>query len=247
MTPANLNNAQLTELKGQLELAEADLRRRLAEQGHYGLSGSLRDNTSELSTLDNHPADIGSETFERGKDLALNEHAELRLTRIQDALAKIENGNYGNCEACGQAISYERLQAIPETEYCVEHSPQSFVSAKRPVEELFLAPPFGRTSLDEHEDQNGFDGEDTWQIVEGFGTSNSPAMAEDNEIDDYNDMEIEASAELDGFVEPYESFVATDIYGQNVFFYRNGVYRKHMEATEHLDSEDSLSDGSNTY
>lgn len=239
MTSANLNNTQLAELKDQLERAEADLRHRLAEQEHFGLNGSLRDNTSELSAIDNHPADIGSETFERGKDLALNEHAELRLTRIQDALAKLENGTYGCCKACGQAIGYERLQAIPETEYCREHSPQSFVSAKRPIEEQFLAPPFGRTSLDEHEEQNGFDGEDAWQIVEGFGTSNSPAMAEDNEIDDYNDMEIEASAELDGFVEPYESFVATDIYGQNVFFYRNGVYRKHMEATEHLDSEDS--------
>lgn len=238
MTSANLNNAQLAELKDQLERAEADLRHRLAEEGHYGLNGSFRDNTSELSAIDNHPADIGSETFERGKDLALNEHAELRLTRIQKALAKLENGTYGCCETCGQAISYERLQAIPETEYCVEHSPQSFVSAKRPIEELFLAPPFGRTSLDEHEEQNGFDGEDAWQIVESFGTSDSPAMAEDNEIDDYNDMEIEASAELDGFVEPYESFVATDIYGQHVFFYRNGLYRKHMEATDHLDSED---------
>lgn len=247
MTPTNLSKAQLTQLKRQLEQTEAYLRQRLDEQDHYGLRSSLRDNTSELSAIDNHPADVGSETFERGKDLALNEHTELQLTRIEDALERIHDGSYGSCATCGQPISYERLQAVPETEYCLEHSPQSFVSAGRPIEELFLAPPFGRTSLDEHEDQNGFDGEDAWQIVEGFGTSNSPAMAEDNEIDDYNDMEIEASDELDGFVEPYESFIATDIYGQNVFFYRNGVYRKHMEATEHLDSEDSLGGGSNKY
>lgn len=239
MTSANLNKSQLAQLKDQLQQAEVELRHRLAEQEHYGLGSSLREQTSELSTIDNHPADLASETFERGKDLALNDHAELRLARIEEAISKLENDTYGCCETCEQPIDYERLQAIPETKYCREHSPQSFVSEQRPIEELFLTPPFGRTSLDEHEDQNGFDGEDAWQIVEGFGTSDSPAMSEDNEIDDYQDMEIEASAELDGFVEPYESFVATDIYGQHVFFYRNDIYRKHMETTEQLDSEDS--------
>lgn len=244
---SHLTEQQLAELKSDLENAKQDTYSRLEDKEHYGLRGSLRDNTSELSSIDNHPADIGSEMFERGKDLALNEHDELQLTRINGALERMARGTYGICETCGKPISFERLKAIPETSYCKEDSKQTFVSERRPVEELILTPPFGRTSLDEHEDQNGFDGEDTWQIVESFGTSNSPAMAEDNEIDDYNDMEIEASEELDGFVEPYESFIATDIYGENVFFYRNGVYRKHMEATEHLDSEDSLGTGSNKY
>ncbi|MNR13635.1 hypothetical protein D3C85_1300510 [compost metagenome] len=60
-------------------------------------------------------------------------------------------------------------------------------------------------------------------------------------------MEIESGSELDGFVEPYESFVATDITGTEVFFYRNGQYRKHMSSTKHLESEDSLGTGSNEY
>ncbi|RCX22848.1 TraR/DksA family transcriptional regulator [Fontibacillus phaseoli] len=244
---SHLTKQQLAELKLDLENEIKATCRRLEEKEHYGLRGSVRDNTSELSTIDNHPADIGSEMFERGKDFALNEHDELKLTRINGALDRMAEGTYGYCQTCGQPISLERLKAVPETAFCIEHSPQSFVSAGRPIEELFLAPPFGRTSLDEHEDQNGFDGEDAWQIVESYGTSDSPALAEDNEIDDYNDMEIEASEELDGFVEPYETFLATDIYGENVVFYRNGVYRKYMESTEHLDSEDSLGTGSNKY
>ncbi len=244
---SHLTKQQLAELKSDLELAREETYQMLEDKEHYGLRGSLRDNTSELSSIDNHPADVGTEMFERGKDLALNEHDELRLTRINGALDRMAEGTYGYCQTCHEPITFERLKAVPETAYCINDSPQSFVSAKRPIEELFLAPPFGRTSLDEHDDQNGFDGEDAWQIVEGFGTSNSPALAEDNEIDDYNDMEIEASDELDGFVEPYETFVATDIYGENVIFYRNGLYRKHMQATEHLDSEDSLGTGSNKY
>lgn len=244
---SHLTKQQRAKLKKMLEDAQKDVNSRLSQNGHYGMEESLRDNTGELSTMDNHPADLGSELFERGKDIALIEQNELMLTRINGALQAIDDGSYGTCITCGQPISFERLSVIPETLYCKEHSPQSFVSASRPIEEHFLAPPFGRTSLDEHDDQNGFDGEDTWQIVESYGTSNSPAFAEESEVDDYNDMEIEASSELDGFVEPFESFIATDIYGEKVFFYRNGVYRKMMSSTEDLDSEDSLGTGSNTY
>ncbi|MBA9085253.1 YteA family regulatory protein [Fontibacillus solani] len=243
----HLTNEQRAELKAKLEAARKDLNSRLSQNDHYGMEESLRDNTGELSNIDNHPADLGSEMYERGKDIALIEQNELMLTRIEGALQAMEDGSYGVCITCGKPISYERLGAIPETLYCKDHSPQSFVSAARPVEEQFLAPPFGRTSLDEHDDETEFDGEDSWQIVESYGTSNSPAFAEESEVDDYNDMEIEASSELDGFVEPFESFIATDIYGEKVFFYRNGVYRKMMSATEDLDSEDSLGTGSNTY
>lgn len=243
----HLTKQLLTELEAELRSEQHSIKTKLSANDHYGLDGSLRDNTSELSAIDNHPADIGTELFERGKDLALTDHDELRLTRVEGALDRMAKGTYGYCLTCEQPIDIERLKAIPETAYCKEHSPQTTVSTGRPVEEQFLYPPFGRTSLDEHDDETEFDGEDAWQIVESYGTSNTPAMAEEDEIDDYNDMEIEASRELDGFVEPYESFVATDIYGQEVFFYRNGQYRKHMSATEYLDSEESLGDGPNTY
>ncbi|WP_110932188.1 TraR/DksA C4-type zinc finger protein [Paenibacillus bouchesdurhonensis] len=243
----HLTKQLLAELEAELRSEQQSIQAKLSANEHYGLNRSIRDNTSELSAVDNHPADIGTELFERGKDLALTDHDELRLTRVEDALDRIAEGTYGYCLTCDQAIDIQRLKAIPETAYCKEHSPQSKVSAHRPVEEQVLYPPFGRTSLDERADETEFDGEDAWQIVESYGTSNSPAMAEEDEIDDYNDMEIEASRELDGFVEPYESFVATDIYGQEVFFYRNGQYRKHMSATKYLDSEESLGDGPNTY
>lgn len=242
----HLTQYQLTELKSKLQADQESLSQRLEQNDHYGIGQSLRDNTSEFSSLDNHPADIGTELFEREKDLALCDHDELQLTRIEDALERIDNGEYGICATCGKPISYERLSAIPETAYCKEHSPQSFVSTDRPVEEQLLSPPFGRTSMDEYENP-GFDGEDTWQILESYGSSTSPAYSEDSEIDSYNDMGIEADREMDGFVETYESYVATDIYGQNVFFYRNGQYQELMSSTEHLDSEDSLGTGPNTY
>jgi len=122
------------------------------------------------------------------------------------------------------------LQAVPATKYCKEHSPVQRHSERRPIEEQFFNPPFGRTSLDEQE-QTQFDGEDAWQIVEKWGTSDSPAMAENREIDDINDdyshFSIE-SDENDGYVEPLESFLAADIHGKLISVVRNLEYLRYM-------------------
>ncbi len=51
------------------------------------------------------------------------EHAlETKLKNVNDALAKIESGEYGKCEKCGKDISYEKLKIVPETKNCKECS-----------------------------------------------------------------------------------------------------------------------------
>jgi YteA family regulatory protein len=228
-----LTERQLKELRLNLLEEKASLEKRLSENEHFGLShDSLRQNTDELSTYDNHPADIGTETYERAKDIALAENAEHQLEQVDTALRNIEEGTYGRCKTCGAPIGYERLSAIPTTEYCKEHVPDPHLSDRRPVEERLLAPPFGRTSLDGRDhSQNQFDGEDAWQIVESWGNSDSPAMSENRSADDYKDVFIEAD-EHEGFVELYESFVATDMYGQHVTVVRSKAYRDYVNSGE---------------
>ncbi|TMV46642.1 molecular chaperone DnaK [Paenibacillus mesophilus] len=224
----NEQRAALTEL---LEQERDSLERRIRQNDHFGSADPLSATTGELSSYDNHPADLGSEVFERGKDIALNEHEEHHLSEVMDALERMKEGTYGKCAICGTAIPYERLQAVPDTEYCFEHVPDREISQRRPAEEKLLEPPFGRTSMDELTEETEFDGEDAWQIVESWGNSDSPAMAEDAEVHDYNSMYVEAD-ENEGFVEPYESFVATDLYGQHVTVVRNRQYREYMEHNE---------------
>ncbi|MBP1156260.1 MULTISPECIES: TraR/DksA C4-type zinc finger protein [unclassified Paenibacillus] len=228
----SLTVQQLKQLTDTLREEKRWLEEHLKDGDHFGLGDSMRVQTGELSTNDNHPADLGTEMFERGKDIALNENAERHLADANEALQRIEDGTYGVCRNCGTPIPFERLQAVPTAAYCVEHVPDPHSSDRRPVEEQLLAPPFGRTSLDELPEQNQFDGEDAWQIVESWGTSNSPAMAENpNESDSYNEMEIEAD-ETVGYVEPFESFLATDIYGQHVTVVRNKAYKDYMRSGE---------------
>ena len=228
---SHLTERELRELQLQLLEEKLFLERRADNNEHFGLAISFAQNTGELSMFDNHPADIGTELYERAKDIALNENAEYHLLQVNEALANMEKGIYGQCITCQQPIPLERLQAIPTTQYCYQHVPDPHESERRPVEEKLLAPPFGRTSLDELSEQNQFDGEDAWQIVESWGSSNSPAFAENPNVDDYKDMYIEPD-EHEGFVELYESFVATDMYGHNVTIVRSKAYRDYMNNGE---------------
>lgn len=227
-----LSSEQLEQLKSTLLEEKKWLDGHFEQIENYGLGDSQRVQTGELSTYDNHPADLGTEMYEREKDIALNENAERHLTDVNEALSRMEEGTYGLCRTCGAPIPFDRLQALPTASYCVEHVPDPHASDRRPVEEEILAPPYGRTSLDELDEQNQFDGEDAWQIVESWGTSNTPAMAENpNVSDSYNEMEIEADEYL-GFVEPLESFLATDMYGQHVTVVRNKQYEEYMRSGE---------------
>lgn len=225
----HLSQDQLSSLSSELKQNQQRLAKQLDENNAYGLASSLRDATGELSTLDNHPADLGTEMFERGKDLALLEQAELEFARTEEALRAIQDGRYGHCLACDADIAYERLEALPDTLYCIEHSPQQQVSERRPVEEQFLHQPFGRTSLDE-QDATGFDGEDSWQAVEQYGNSDSPAMAE-QDVDNYEQGMIETN-EQDGYTELFEGFAATDITGTQRVFVRNRAYSTYMHSNE---------------
>ncbi|MBW5444790.1 molecular chaperone DnaK [Cohnella sp. CFH 77786] len=225
-----INQERMQELRQRLLQEKKELEERVGRNDHYQLSSALRDSIAELSAYDNHPADIGSETFERGKDLALLEREAFRLKRVEAALERMDTGEYGRCKECGAFISPERLDAMPTADHCAEHEPRSEISERRPVEEQFLRRPFGRHSKDE-EDVTGFDGEDAWQIVSSWGNSNSPAMAEDNNIEEYDSVHIEAG-ENEGFVEPLESFLATDITGKHVSVVRNRQYYRYLDANE---------------
>ena len=42
------------------------------------------------------------------------------LGKIDEAVARIEDGSYGRCEECGGEIGIERLKARPVTTFCID-------------------------------------------------------------------------------------------------------------------------------
>jgi RNA polymerase-binding transcription factor DksA len=103
---------------------EAETRRRLAAERDrlQGLVAGLRSETAqeeseqvgELSSYDQHPADLASETLEREMDLSILEGLETELAEVEAALRRLDDGTYGIDEVTGERIDPARLDARPE-------------------------------------------------------------------------------------------------------------------------------------
>ncbi len=65
---------------------------------------------------------IGDGTIEavsRLTEIGVGESLEMTLERAERALAKLDEGNYGICDACGGAIEPARLRARPDSVLCL--------------------------------------------------------------------------------------------------------------------------------
>jgi YteA family regulatory protein len=230
----SLSTNEINHFKQILETRKKEIKDMRERNDSFGNDTEFPyESTGELSSYDNHPGDLGTELYEREKDIALNDLHEKELEDIDAALTSIVKGEYGVCKECGNDIQKERLEVLPTTLYCKEHSPGQHSSDDRPVEEGVAGPDYKRRSNDD-KDKTFFDSEDTWQSVARYGTSETPSDFTDPDKGDYNDM-YEDSDDDDGYVEAYEGFVTTDITGKEVKVVQN---RKHEEYEEELDEEE---------
>jgi RNA polymerase-binding transcription factor DksA len=103
---------RLEEERTRLQGIRDDLQRERAE--------ATSDTGDELSSFDQHPGDVGTETFELERNVSLLEQVENELEEIEAAFGRLERGEYGRCQACGRPIGDERLDAMPAARFCVE-------------------------------------------------------------------------------------------------------------------------------
>ncbi len=61
-----------------------------------------------------------TESFELEKRLALERQVRELLTEVEHAIEKFDKGTYGLCDLCGQPISPERLEALPQANLCLK-------------------------------------------------------------------------------------------------------------------------------
>jgi DnaK suppressor protein len=101
------------------------IRTRLHEEGRrlVQIRASLEEAASEAGTERSsdaqHPADGGSDTFERAKQFAILERTERQLADVDRALERLAAGTYGTCELCGRPIGDTRLRARPAARLCL--------------------------------------------------------------------------------------------------------------------------------
>ena len=63
--------------------------------------------------------EAAAEGFESAQQVLLRESTKERLSKVEHALGKFDNGTYGLCDNCGQTIDLARLEALPQASLCL--------------------------------------------------------------------------------------------------------------------------------
>ena len=109
----------------------------------------------DRSLVKTHPADAGTDAYDRDFALSLLSQEHDALYEIDQALEQIEIGTYGICEKSGRPIPHKRLKAIPFARFTVEV--QSRIERDRtlrvlePMRSLFI-PADSESSEEQHQD-----------------------------------------------------------------------------------------------
>src|SRR5215213_1854971 len=138
-----MSKARYSELKQMLGERRREIQaevqgkmRGVREEGTWG--GKLNE---VLDAVESAEADIQEEI-----EFALVQMKSETLNKINDALARLEHGTYGNCFDCGEEIAEKRLRALPFAVRCkdceeareVAEQRQRQLTARRGASSLFL-------------------------------------------------------------------------------------------------------------
>ncbi len=167
-----MDSLDLERYRRALEATRQEQLARLKTLRGEGLGDAAQEAARELSSYDQHPADQGTETFEREKDTGFEAAARGILEQIDEALGRMEAGLYGICATCGEPIDPARLDALPYALRCAPCE-AAVEERRRRVVEAAAAPPSFMRGFGAGVDRVAFDGEETWEDLARYGTANT--------------------------------------------------------------------------
>jgi DnaK suppressor protein len=87
------------------------------------LLGEAEKTVSEMtvdSTNFPDPTDRATQESDRNFELRIRDRERKLINKIKEALERIDTGDFGICESCGEEISDGRLKARPVTTLCID-------------------------------------------------------------------------------------------------------------------------------
>lgn len=99
------------------------IRKKLLKQRQELLSEAEQTLNNKITTEKESfpdPTDQAVAELDNNFLLKLRGREQKLLKKIDEAIARIDNGNYGVCESCGNEINIKRLEARPVTTLCIE-------------------------------------------------------------------------------------------------------------------------------
>ncbi len=114
-----MNAEELEQFRAML----LQLKKKLTKNIDYLQNDALKsagDRVDELSDISaEHMADRGSDNFAMDLMIRVLENSDAEVCDINLALERIDDGSYGKCEGCGEAIGRDRLEALPFARLCI--------------------------------------------------------------------------------------------------------------------------------
>ena len=102
----------LVKKKAQLEEMGGLMKTRVGE--------TIKESTGDLSSYLYHMADQGTDAMEREMAFMFASKSGRLIYHIDEALRRIDEGEYGNSVSCEKPISKVRLEAVPYARLCIE-------------------------------------------------------------------------------------------------------------------------------
>jgi len=114
-----MNKKELARFRKLIE-AERDRVRRNLGMIEEEISDRTSNKASGNQGYSNHMADIGSDAMEQEQAFLHASQETEYLKQLEDALKRVDDGSYGQCEECSGTIPLKRLQAYLAARLCVE-------------------------------------------------------------------------------------------------------------------------------
>ncbi|MCU1352030.1 MAG: regulatory protein DksA/TraR family [Acidimicrobiales bacterium] len=108
-----MSSTDVSKVRADLEHQRAEILERLS---------GLTSDGSAAPDFDEGFADSAQVAAEQGENASLAASLREQLADAETAMARIDDGTYGVCEVCGEAISEDRLEAMPAASRCIKHA-----------------------------------------------------------------------------------------------------------------------------
>ena len=110
--PTSADDEDLDAIRRELEARRDEVRDRIAALAATPERGSAVGFGKRIG-------DGTTEAVSRLTDIGVGGSLEHALARTERALAKLDEGTHGTCDACGEPIAPARLRAMPDSVLCV--------------------------------------------------------------------------------------------------------------------------------
>ncbi len=116
---AKFDKGEIDEIRRRLEAERAELEERIEEIEANVFEKTQSDLSGEAG-FDEDFADAGTATFDRERELSIQNNVRDLIGQIDRAISRIDEGTYGTCERCGRPIDAPRLKALPHALLCMD-------------------------------------------------------------------------------------------------------------------------------